>query len=159
MSLGVNVLTETAPVWSTDTIRIAVHDGDRDDETDLGIYLTEGHPIPSLFLGDNAVHVPANISFQGTIIRITPTTNIVKDQTFTFDIIARNGSGSATKPINLEIIPLFDDNEDIEFSVSDYDEIRKLVDTYLTIQDMPDEIIASDSVSYTHLTLPTKRIV
>ena len=77
---------------------------------------------------------------------VTPTSNVLMDQSFTFDILARNSSGMASKSIELDINPLFEDNENIVLSENDYEEIRKLIDTQLTIQELPDEIIAADSI-------------
>ena len=53
----------------------------------------------------------------------------------------------ATKSdITLRIIPLYQDGQDIIFGVSDYEEIRKLVDTTLTTTALSDEVIGADSI-------------
>lgn len=146
LSLGASVITDTAPVWTTSPIKFTVIEGSRNEEFDLSGFLTAGRPAPSLILGDNSTTVPANISFRGTTMLVTPTSNVLMDQSFTFDILARNSSGMASKSIELDINPLFEDNENIVLSENDYEEIRKLIDTQLTIQELPDEIIAADSI-------------
>ena len=67
---------------------------------------------------------------------------------FEFGVIASNSSGTTDPPksVTLNIIPVFTDGEDITFSSSDFEEIRKLVDTKLEVADLADEIIDNDSV-------------
>lgn len=146
VSIGVSVLTDEIPVWTMQEIRLRAVEG-TETTFDLSEYITQGRPTPSLFLGSNATDIPAVITFMGTSMRVTPTSNSIKVLPFTFDLIARNSSGNATKQINLDIAPVFEDNDTIILSEADYEEIRKLIDTRLTIQELPDEIIAADTIA------------
>ena len=145
-TLSISVITDAAPVWSDDPITISAIEGDT-EEYDFIADLTAGSPPPVLSLGIDASDIPANFTFQGTVLTITPTSDFVTTEVFTFSVIARNSSGMATKTgINLRIIPTFTDDEHIRFSMSDYEEIRKLVDTTLTVDLLADEIIAADTI-------------
>ena len=145
-ALSVNVITDAAPVWSTDAITITTTEGDIDDEYDFAADLTAGSPIPTLSLNTSAAIIPANMSFQGTVLKITPTSDFVKTMKFSFGIIATNSSGTVSKDITLNIVPVFTDGEEIHFTADDFDEIRKLVDSMLTIQELPDQVIDADSI-------------
>ena len=115
-ALSVNVITDAAPVWSDDAIVISVTEGDIDDEYDFAANLTAGSPIPTLSLDASAANIPATMSFQGTILKITPTSDFVKTMQFSFGVIATNSTGSANKAVTLNIVPVFTDGEDIVFS-------------------------------------------
>ena len=127
-------------------------EGDIDDEYDFAANLTAGSPTPTLSLNASAANIPATMSFQGTILKITPTSDFVKTMQFSFGVVATNGIAGddsnmfITKSVTLNIVPVFTDGEDIVFSSNDFDEIRKLVDTQLSVQELPDEIIDNDSI-------------
>ena len=145
-TLSVNVVTDAAPVWTSEDITIQAVEGDT-EEYDFAPDLTAGSPPPTLSLGVDASDIPANMSIQGTILTITPTSDYITRENFSFSVTATNSSGMADKSgITLTIVPTYQDNEDIQFSVSDYDEIRKLLDTTVQTDDLPDEVIAADSV-------------
>ena len=150
-TLSVNVVTDTAPVWSADAITITTTEGDVDDQYDFAPNLT-GSPTPTLSLDVSASDIPANLSFSGTVLHITPTSNFVKSMRFQFGVVASNGIAdskgniSQTKSVTLNIIPIFTDGEEIVFSSNDFEEIRKLVDSKLGISDLPDVVIDTDSV-------------
>ena len=147
VSVGVAVVADAEPVWTDAVISLNVQEGQRLEPFDLSEYLTAGVPAPNLYLGADAIsNVPADITFNGLTMLVTPTLNSVMTQTFTFSITAQNASGSATKQITLGIHPVFEDNDNIVLNVSDYDQIRKLIDSRATVQDLPDEIISADSI-------------
>ena len=145
-TLSVNVVTDAAPVWTTETITISAVEGDT-EEYDFGPDLTAGSPPPTLSLGVDAADIPANMSITGTILTITPTSDFITNEVFTFSVTATNSSDAVTKTgISLTIVPTFTDTEDIVFSKSDYDVIRQLVDTTLETKAVGDEFIASEAI-------------
>ena len=149
-TLTVNVLVDTAPSWSVTQTTITVTEGDIDDSYDFAPLLS-GIPQPTLSLDEGAAHIPARMSFEGTRLLITPTSNFISPTSFTFDVIATNNIEPTTENANeisvtLRILPTFTDDEDIVFTVDDYEEIRKLVDSKLTIQQLADEIIQADTI-------------
>ena len=156
VSIGVSVITDAAPVWTGDTIRLNVMEAQMNTPFDLAEYLVSGSPTPSLYLGTreqgdgaailNPVDVPAEISFRGTTMLVTPTLNNEMAQQYQFRVVARNSSGEASKVVTLDIHPVFEHSDNIVLSAADYEEIRKLIDTKLTAQDLADEIIAADAV-------------
>ena len=145
VQIGVSVITEAAPVWVDADIRIRAIEGET-TSYDLAEYLTAGHPTPSLHLGADAVGIDAEISFNGLVMMVRPTTNSVKTLTLMFTVVATNASGAANKQFTVAVRPAFTDTDDILLTEEDYEEIRKLIDTRLSIQDLPDEVIAADTI-------------
>ena len=167
-TVGVAVVTDAAPEWTPNPIRLNVMEGQMNTPFDLREYLTAGSPLPTLYLGAplkeirdaegditqaadppsvlNPIDVPAEISFRGTTILITPTLNNEMAQQYQFRVYARNSSGTESKVVTLDVHPVFEHSDNIVLSAADYEEIRKLIDTKLSAQDLPDDIIAADAV-------------
>ena len=141
----INVTVDEEPAWTAEAVKLQAIEGEV-SRYNMAQYLTAGHPAPTLRLADNAVGIPAIISFDGLTMMLTPTSNNVMSSVLNFGIIAGNNSGEQTKQIEVDVRPVFDDNEDIVLSVSDLNEIRKLIDTNLEPGDLPDNVISGDTI-------------
>ena len=146
VTVGVSVITDAAPVWTTDTIVLDAMEGQPTARFDMSQYLTAGSPVPSLYLGSDANRVPAMISFDGLVMLVTPTSSTVDVEKFDFTVTARNASGSEDKQVRLDLHPVFIDGGTVNFTSDDYEEIRKLVSSEAEATDLPDTVISHDSI-------------
>ena len=147
LALLLHINNNIMPSWTTDPIKISVVEG----ETVRYPFQPNqimGYPIPTLHLGSDMSDTPGpnSITFDGLTMIIRADVAVISQLAFTFDVIAMSPIGSATKSIEVDVTPIFTDNNEITLTTEDYEEIRKLIDTRLTTTDLPDEIIAADTI-------------
>ena len=146
LSLLVNVNNESKPSWKPEAINIAVTEGDTVRQP-LDAYVM-GNPTPSLHLGSDVSDIPGpnSIRFDGLTMIITPSVEVISQLAFPVNVIAHSTLGSATKVVTIDVTPIFVDQNEITLTTADYDEIRALVNTRLTPEEVSDIIISGSTV-------------
>ena len=146
LALILHVNNNQVPSWKDDPIKLSVVEGET-VRVPLDAYVM-GFPTPTLHLASDVSDIPGpnSIRFDGLTMIIDANIAVISTLAFKFNIIAQSPIGSATKEIEVDVTPIFVDNNEITLTTEDYEEIRKLVDVRLTIQEIPDEIISADTV-------------
>lgn len=146
LNLAVHVNNLQAPTWRDGPIKFSVVEGEL-TRIPLDGYIS-GNPTPTLHLGSDVSDIPGpnSIRFDGLTMIVEANIAVISTLAFKFDVIGHSTVADATKQIEVDVTPIFVDNNEITLTTEDYEEIRKLVDTNLTIQELPDEIIAGDTV-------------
>jgi len=138
-----NILVPSLPIWTADTIYLDVVER-ADASWDLTEYLTGGFPIPTLRLAAGVVQPRLTLGVTGTVLSIVNAPEVSVDTDFTITLEAVNTAGMVSKEVNLTVYSQLSLTEENRFSLSDYDEIRGLLNLQLTETDISNSQIARD---------------
>ena len=134
------VTANAIPIWTSAALSFSIIEG-QDDIFNLTRYVTSDQPFQIHFAnGYNPLGL--NITLNNGQLEILDAPVIDRDTDYTIEVVAVNATGMAEKNINLRVLSRLELEDPTNLTIDDYNEIRFLLGSEITEEELPDTVIA-----------------
>ena len=140
--IRLTITVDSVPVWTETSIELEIVEG-QSESFDLNPFVIATPPANIQLSTD--YNSPANLSLSvinGTL-NVTHEPHVNQDTNYEIRVMATNDAGSAFATVVLRVLASNQPPDTIQFSASDYNEIRYLLGPKITPDEIPDEVIRS----------------